>query len=74
MKVLKKLAGVPRSFGLFWWDFIVGDDVTLAIGVVAGLAAVALLHHAGVSAWWGLPIVWVIALAASLARATRRSS
>lgn len=74
MATLKKLAGLPRSFALFWWDFVVGDDVTLAIGVVAGLAAVALLHHAGQSAWWGLPVLWVIALGASLARAVRRGS
>ena len=34
-----------RAFGLFWWDFIVGDDwraaagVGLAIGVTAALVA-----------------------------------
>lgn len=24
-----------KGFGLFWWDFIVGDSIVLAIGVLA---------------------------------------
>lgn len=24
-----------RGFGLFWWDFIVGDSIVLAVGVLA---------------------------------------
>ena len=29
-----------RAFGLFWWDFLVGDtpEVALAVGVIVGLA------------------------------------
>jgi len=55
-----------RAFGQFWWDFIVGDDWVSAAGVVAGLALTAAL-----SAWWMLPLVVAIVLAASLARAVR---
>ena len=44
-----------RSFGRFWWDFVVGDDWRLA----AGVAVVARAHRAaraqGVDAWWLLP-------------------
>jgi hypothetical protein len=32
-----------RGFARFWWDFIVGDDWRIAAGVVAVLAAGALL-------------------------------
>jgi hypothetical protein len=32
-----------RGFARFWWDFIVGDDWRIAAGVVAALAAGALL-------------------------------
>jgi len=60
-----------KSFGAFWYDFIVGDDWHVAALVVIGLAATALLAHAAkVNAWWLLPVVAVVALAWSLHRAT----
>ncbi len=34
------------GFGKFWYDFIVGDSIVLAIGGVAALAAGALFVHA----------------------------
>ncbi|MFY9930474.1 MAG: hypothetical protein WAK82_20955 [Streptosporangiaceae bacterium] len=62
-----------RSFGAFWYDFIVGDDWRLAVMVVAGLALTAILVHvAGVNAWWALPVFVFAALAWSLHRATAR--
>ena len=70
--MLATIAKLIRSFGTFWWDFIVGDDVTLAIAVVLGLAAVAALHAAKVAAWWALPVIWALGLAISLARVTRK--
>jgi hypothetical protein len=60
-----------RSFGRFWWDFIVGDDWRLAAGTVVGIAASALLAHTGLAAWWVLPVAVAVALAASLRRTTR---
>jgi hypothetical protein len=59
------------AFGRFWWEFVVGDDWLAAAGVLAGIAATALLAHAGVNAWWLLPPVVVGVLYASLRRATR---
>jgi uncharacterized membrane protein len=35
-----------RAFGRFWYDFIVGEDWRIAAGVVAALAAGALLASA----------------------------
>jgi hypothetical protein len=61
-----------KAFGQFWWDFIVGDDVLLAIGVVGGLAATAVLVAIGVNAWWALPLIAVAALTISVRRAARR--
>jgi hypothetical protein len=59
-----------KSFGAFWYDFIVGDDWHVAALVVAGLALTAVLAHAArVNAWWLLPLVVVAALAWSLHRA-----
>jgi hypothetical protein len=60
-----------KSFGLFWWDFIVGDDWRVALGVGVALALTALLTHDGVNAWWLLPIAVALLLADSVRRASR---
>jgi hypothetical protein len=60
-----------KSFGAFWYDFIVGDDWQVAVLIVAGLALTAVATHAAhVNAWWLLPVVALAALAWSLHRAT----
>ncbi len=62
-----------KSFGAFWYDFIVGDDWHVAVLVAAGLGLTAILAHAArVNAWWLLPVVAMIALGWSLHRATAR--
>ena len=61
-----------RSFGAFWYDFVVGDDPWVAVGVVAGLAGTALLAHNDLTAWWLLPVLTAVFLAGTLARAIRR--
>jgi hypothetical protein len=45
-----------RAFGRFWWDFIVGDDWTVAAGVALALGLVALLVDRGLNAWWVVPL------------------
>ena len=59
------------AFGRFWWEFVVGDDWLVAVGVVAGLGGTALLAHADVPAWWLLPLVVAALLALALRRAIR---
>ncbi len=47
-----------RALGLFWWDFIVGDDWKLAVGVVLALAAGAVIAaSAATGATWIAPVV-----------------
>jgi hypothetical protein len=60
-----------RSFGAFWWDFIVGDDWRVAAGVVIALGMTAALTDRGWSAWWLLPLAVAVLLGRSLQRATR---
>ena len=62
---------VLRSFLRFWYDFVVGDDWRVAVGVVAALAGTAALAQARVPAWWLLPTAVVLLLALSLRRAAR---
>jgi hypothetical protein len=61
-------------FGRFWYDFIVGDDWSIALGVVAAVAITAVLAHAGVVAWPVLPVGVASGLTWSVrsARAARR--
>jgi hypothetical protein len=62
-----------RDFGLFWYDFIIGDDWRVAALVAAGLGVTAIgVHVAGVNAWWLLPLTAFAALGWSLRRATAR--
>ncbi|HZQ03159.1 MAG TPA: hypothetical protein VFA88_03975 [Gaiellaceae bacterium] len=60
------------AFGRFWWGFVVGDDWTTAVAVVALIGSTDALAHDAVNAWWLLPPAVVAALYASLRRAIRR--
>ena len=62
-----------RSFGRFWWNFIVGDDWRIAAGVAVALGLTAFLTQEGVNAWWLLPAAVAVVLALSLRRAAETS-
>ena len=54
-------------------EFIVGDDVWIAVSVLALLAATAALVRVGGVAWWLLPAGVPAALWISLVRARRQA-
>ena len=60
-----------KAFGVFWWDFIVGDDWTVAAGVAVALGLVAILVDQGVNAWWLLPLAVALLTGISVWRQTR---
>jgi len=60
-----------RAFGLFWWDFVVGDDWRAAAGVVLAICSTAALVAGGVDAWWLMPAAVASVLWLSLVRASR---
>jgi hypothetical protein len=63
-----------RSFAFFWYDFVVGDDWLLAVGVVVALGLTALLAHAtSVAAWWVAPIVVIAVVVTSTLLAGRKA-
>ena len=60
-----------RTFGKFWYDFIIGDDWRVALGVTLSIALVFAITHALVDAWWLLPLVVAALLGVSVNHATR---
>jgi hypothetical protein len=60
-----------KRFATFWWDFLVGDDWRLAVGVLIGIGATVALHLAGLDPWWLLPPLVAVLLMRSLQRASR---
>ena len=56
----------------FLYDFIVGDDWTVAVAVVIGLILSAILNVNHIVAWWLIPVIVVAMLGVSLRRASNR--
>jgi hypothetical protein len=63
-----------KAFLRFWYDFIIGDDWVIAVGVVTALGLTALIADRGVTAWWVMPVAVIVLLAGSLRRGLRESS
>jgi hypothetical protein len=61
------------AFFRFWYDFIIGDDWLIAVGIVAAIALTALIAHHGIAAWWAMPLAVIALLAGSLRRALRKA-
>ncbi len=60
-----------KAFGAFWYDFVIGDDWVIAVGVVVALAITALVVTAGLVGWWIVPSAVVLLLPLSLWRGIR---
>lgn len=54
------------------WEFVVGDDWRLALGVAAVLALTAIVAAVGVASWWIAPSLVPLCLFASVRQALRR--
>jgi hypothetical protein len=63
-----------RSFVLFWWNFIVGDDWRVAVGLAVSLAAVWWLERDDHNVWWLLPAAVAVVLIASVLREATSST
>jgi len=60
------IVGVVR----FLYNFIVGDDWTVAAAVFVGLIATAILNANHIVAWWLIPVIVVVMTGISLRRAS----
>jgi hypothetical protein len=57
-----------KRFGLFWWDFVVGDDWRVAVGITLALGLTAALATTWSAAWIVLPLAVAVVLWLSLRR------
>ena len=60
------------QFAKFWYDFIIGDDWRIAVGVVITVAGVYIAAHHGLNWWWLLPCAVAGLLAVSVTHERRR--
>lgn len=65
------LRGV-RAFVMFWVEFIIGDDWTVAATVALALLGTWGLTYAEVVAWWLLPLAVLAVTTVSLRRTVER--
>jgi hypothetical protein len=57
-----------KRFARFWWDFIVGDDWRVAVGIALALGLTAVLATTWASAWIVMPLAVAAVLWLSLRR------
>ena len=60
------------AFVKFWYDFVVGDDWRVAIGVVVALALTYVVSRTILPAWWILPAAVLFLLPTTLWRVVPR--
>jgi hypothetical protein len=67
------MMGKVRAFGAFWYDFVIGDDWRVALGVTVGFAITYVMSRTtSLALWWIVPLAVVILLPVSVRRLTRR--
>jgi hypothetical protein len=69
--MLRRVASWLVAFGRFWYQFIVGDDWTLAATVAVGLVLTGILNARHIVAWWLVPVLVITAIWVSLRRGSR---
>ena len=67
------MAAKLRAFGAFWYDFVVGDDWRVAVGIVIAFAITYGVSQTTVASWWIAPVAVLLLLPFSLWRHTRRN-
>jgi hypothetical protein len=68
---VSRIGRIARSFGTFWWDFLIGDTPELFVAVIAVVVVALLLRHHHLAAVIALPAMVVVSLLVSVWRARK---
>jgi uncharacterized membrane protein len=60
-----------KAFGEFWYNFIIGDDWTIAVGIVIAFFGTEWLKGSTGQSWYLLPIATALLVSNSLVQATK---
>jgi uncharacterized membrane protein len=60
-----------KAFGEFWYDFIIGDDWTIAVGIVIAFFGTEWLKGSTGQSWYLVPLATALLVSNSLLRATK---
>jgi uncharacterized membrane protein len=75
--ILEKISGsfvqFVKSFGAFWYDFIIGDDWRIAAGIVISFVLTHAISSSLAFGWYIIPFATVSLISYSLARVVRES-
>ncbi|HEV3096949.1 MAG TPA: hypothetical protein VG104_07360 [Candidatus Dormibacteraeota bacterium] len=69
---MSRIWGWVVAFGRFWYDFIIGDDWTVAAAVFIGLVLTGILNANHIVGWWLMPIIVVVVTGVSVQRPSAR--
>jgi len=69
---MSRIWGWVVAFGRFWYDFIIGDDWTVAAAVFIGLILTGILNANHIVGWWLMPIIVVVITGVSVQRTSAR--
>lgn len=69
---LRNPPGALKRFGLFWYDYLVGDDWQIAVGVVLAIVLTFLLAPIWAAAWLIMPLAVLVLMPYGVARSLRR--
>jgi uncharacterized membrane protein len=72
-KVSSSLVQFLKSFGAFWYDFIIGDDWRIAAGIVISFIFTHAIGSSLAFGWYIIPFATVTLISYSLARVVREN-
>jgi len=66
--MIRRVGSWLFGFARFWYEFVIGDDPLMALGVATALGATAILLRSGHNAWWLTPPLVIVVLGVSIRR------
>lgn len=68
---MRTVASAAIGVARFLYRFVVGDDWTVAVVILLGLAATGILAANRIPAWWLVPLLAIVMTGVSLRRASQ---